>query len=141
MLLRDHGIRQFCHGLCYRTYFQVNANSVNSVPNSNSDIERTVIKEETDPLLITFQDMQGKNEVCIYVHLSILLIDMHECMLSPVCLCAAGSKEIFLFRVLIKHYQAVLNCQPYYYVLVLNFTVEALNRTFIPVHVQSVTSK
>lgn len=71
MLLRDDWIRQCCHGLCYRTYFQVNANSVNSVPNSNNEIERSVIKEETDPLLITFQDMQGKNEVCMYVHGSI----------------------------------------------------------------------
>jgi hypothetical protein len=50
---------------CAVTKFEteVNANSVNSVPDSNSEIERSVIKEETDPLLITFQDMQGKNEV------------------------------------------------------------------------------
>jgi len=67
MLLPDNWIRQCCHGFCYCTYFQVNANSVDSVPNSNSEIERTVIKEETDPLLITFQDMQGKSEVCMYV--------------------------------------------------------------------------
>ena len=65
MLLHDNWIRQCCHGLCYHTHFQVNANSLNSVPNSNSEIERTIIKEETDPLLITFQDMQGKNEVCM----------------------------------------------------------------------------
>jgi hypothetical protein len=127
MLLRDNWIEQCCHGLCYHNYFQINANSINSVPNSNSEIERTVIKEETDPLLITFQDMQGKNEVCIYVHLSTLLRDMHECMLSPACLHAAGSKEICLFGVLIKHYHTVLNCQPYYF-LVSNFAVEALNR-------------
>jgi len=102
MLLLDNWIRQCSHGLCYRNYFQVNANSINSVPNSNSEIERTVLKEETDPLLITFQDMQGKNEVCICEHLSILHRDTHECMLSPACLYAAGSKDIFLFRVLIK---------------------------------------
>jgi hypothetical protein len=86
MLLHDNWIRQCCHGLCYCTYFQVNTDSINSVPNSNSGIERTVIKEETDPLLITFQDMQGKNEVCIYVHLSMLHEDMHECMLSSSCM-------------------------------------------------------
>lgn len=71
MLLRDNWIRQCRHGLYYRTYFQVNANSVNSVLNSDSEIERTFIKEEKDPLLITFQDVQGKSEVCMYVHASI----------------------------------------------------------------------
>jgi hypothetical protein len=70
MLLRVNWIRQCCHDLCC-THFQVNVNSLNSVANSNSEIERTIIKEETDPLLITFQDMQGKNEVCMYVHGSI----------------------------------------------------------------------
>jgi len=52
---------------------------------------------------------------------------MHECLLSPACVYAAVSKDIFLFRLLIKYYQTVLNCQPYY-ILVLNFAVEALNR-------------
>jgi hypothetical protein len=107
VLLCDNWVRQCCHGLSYCTYFQDNTNSINSVPNSNSGIEKTVIKEEEDPLLITFKDMQEKNEVCIYVHLSILHRDMHECMLSPACLSsydAAARMVIFLFRVLIIHY-------------------------------------
>jgi hypothetical protein len=69
MLLRDNWIRQCCHGLCYCTRFQVSANSLNSVSNLNIEVKRAIIKEETDPLLITFQDMQGKNEVCMYVGL------------------------------------------------------------------------
>jgi hypothetical protein len=58
---------------------------VSSLPNSNGGIEKTVIKDEEDPLLITFKDMEGKVEVYIYVCLSKLHRDMHEYMVSPTC--------------------------------------------------------
>ena len=40
---------------------------ISSVPNSNSENKETVLKEKEDPLLITVQDLQEKNEVHTYV--------------------------------------------------------------------------
>jgi hypothetical protein len=40
---------------------------ISSVPNWNSENKETDIKDEEDPLLITFQDLQETNEVCAYV--------------------------------------------------------------------------
>jgi hypothetical protein len=49
------------------------------VPDSNSKNKEINIKEEEDPLLITSQDMQEKNEVRIYVQLSTFHSDVREC--------------------------------------------------------------
>jgi hypothetical protein len=84
MLLDDNWIRQCCHSLFYLTYFQVNVNSINSVPDSDNGVEKNVLKEEVDPLLVTLQDTQGRNEVCFCVQLSMLHRDMHECVVCDV---------------------------------------------------------
>jgi hypothetical protein len=42
---------------------QVSVDLIRSVPNSNSGDKETNVKEEEDPLLITFRDMQETNEV------------------------------------------------------------------------------
>ena len=46
---------------------QVSVDLISSVPNSNSENKETVLKEKEDPLLITVQDLQEKNEVHTYV--------------------------------------------------------------------------
>lgn len=46
---------------------QVSTDLISSVLNSNNENKETDVKEEEDPLLITFQDLQEKNEVCTYV--------------------------------------------------------------------------
>jgi hypothetical protein len=61
--------------VCHTVFIlQVNVDFINSVPNSNSK------NKEVDPLLITFQDIQEKNEVRIYVQLSIFRSDVRECI-------------------------------------------------------------
>lgn len=47
--------------------FQVGMDLISSVPNSESENKETDVKEEEDPLLITFQDLQEKNEVRTYM--------------------------------------------------------------------------
>jgi hypothetical protein len=58
---------------------------ITSVSNSNIKIKEIDIKEEEDPLLVTFQDMQEMSEVCIYVQLRTFHRDVHECILSLSC--------------------------------------------------------
>ena len=58
---------------------QVSMDLISSVPNSNSKNKETDIKEEEDPLLITFQDLQEKNEVRIYIQLSTFDSSVCEC--------------------------------------------------------------
>ena len=53
---------------------------ISSVPNSIIENKETDIKEEEDPLLITFQDLQEKNEVRTYVQLSTFCSNVHECI-------------------------------------------------------------
>jgi hypothetical protein len=46
---------------------QVSMDLISLLPNSNTENKETDIKEEEDPLLITFQDLQETNEVLTYV--------------------------------------------------------------------------
>jgi len=58
---------------------QVSMDLISLVPNSNSENKETNIKEEEDPLLITFQDLQEKNEVCTYIRLITFHSNVREC--------------------------------------------------------------
>jgi hypothetical protein len=49
---------------------QVSMDLIRSVPNWSSGNKETNIKEEEDPLLITFRDLQETNEVGTYVQLN-----------------------------------------------------------------------
>jgi hypothetical protein len=49
--------------VCLVFILQVDTDLMGLVPDLNSENKETDIKEEEDPLLITFQDLQEKNEV------------------------------------------------------------------------------
>lgn len=53
---------------------------ISSVPNLNIENKEIDIKEEEDPLLITFQDLQEENEVRTYIQLSTFHSNVHECI-------------------------------------------------------------
>lgn len=59
---------------------QVSMDLIRLVPNSNSGNKETNIKEEEDPLLITFQDLQETNEVRTYVRLSTFHSNVCKCI-------------------------------------------------------------
>lgn len=64
MIIRFSGAIMVCLILFI---LQVSMDLISSVPNWNSENKETDIKDEEDPLLITFQDLQETNEVCAYV--------------------------------------------------------------------------
>ena len=75
---------------------------ISLVPNLSSANKETDMKEEEDPLLITFQDLQEKNEVCTYVQLSTFHNNVRECIWFQswpslcVCCCVDNWRIIYL---------------------------------------------
>jgi hypothetical protein len=79
--------------VCLVLSLQVGTDLMSPVPDLNIGNTETDVKEEEDPLLITFHDLQENNEVCIHIRLSAFRSGVWHCICSSpwpslrVCCC------------------------------------------------------